>query len=380
MWRLAEDTISSDDLRALTDWLLTSPPLTQGGLVRQFESDWSQWLGVEHSVMVGSGTAANLAAILALELKLQKKPRVGVSAVTWATNVTPSMLLGHEITVFDVDRSSLGVSPEQVTEAMRNGDLDALFVTHLLGFDALTDEILSVAEETGTLILEDCCESHGACHGNHRVGTFGLFSTFSFYYGHHMSTIEGGIICTNDAEFADLLRLIRSHGLARESARFEEYCSENSTIDPEFLFVIPGLNLRSSELNAFLGCRQLLELDARIVARNRNFQEFIESAPPGVFTGYRLEGISSFAIPLIVEDQSKLAAVKSGLRELEIEYRPVVAGNLLRQPFLAAGRVQERETPVADWVHQNGIYVGNGPHVTEKDVRMLTERLKQILI
>jgi CDP-6-deoxy-D-xylo-4-hexulose-3-dehydrase len=377
MWRLAEDTIGHDDIDALADWLRTYPRLTQGELVREFEAAWSDWLGVAHSVMVSSGTTANMALMMAVEHRLGRKPRVGVSAVTWATNVSPSILLGHDLVVFDVNRATLGIETEQVVPAMDRGEIDVLFVTHLLGFNSLTAEIIDAADRNSVVILEDVCESHGARYGNRKAGTIGLGSSFSFYFGHHMSTIEGGMLSTDDAAFADTLRLIRAHGLARESAEFESYAGANPDLDPRFLFILPGLNFRSSDLNAFLGLRQLALLDGRIASRNRNLELLLDQAPGGIWTEYETAGVSSFALPLIAEGPREAAAVRRVTEALAVESRPIVAGNLTKQPFMRGVPYATQGTAVADHIHRYGLYVGNGHHVDAAMVGELTRRLSE---
>lgn len=377
MWQLAEDTITHAEIDRLAAWLGTYPRLTQGPLVAEFESAWSDWLGVEESVMVSSGTTANMVMMMALERRLARKPRIGVSAVTWSTNITPSLLLGHEIVVFDVDRRTLGIDPAQAIASIQAGSIDALFVTHLLGFDALDDGVLEAANAAGVIILEDVCESHGARHGDTKAGTVGLASSFSFYFGHHMSTIEGGIVSTDDEEFADEVRLLREHGLARASKNSQVYENRYPDIDPRFLFVAPGLNFRSSDLNAFLGLTQLESLDERIKIRNANLETFLAHAPAGLWIDYRTDGASSFAFPLIAEDGGAAAAIRRAVDALDIESRPVVAGNLLKQPFMHTATVEAMPTPTADHIHELGLYVGNGHHVDASMVRAMTEAIRQ---
>jgi len=380
MWNLAEQTITAAELQSLADWLVVAPRLTQGEKVLQFEAAWSDWLGAAHSVMMSSGSTANFALVVAAASRVSReRPRIGVSAVTWPTNVTPSMLLGHEVVVFDVDRHTLGIDSHAACDAMERQDLDILFITHLLGLNALDETLIETAERNNVILLEDCCEAHGARMGGRRVGTCGLASTFSFYYGHHMSTIEGGMVSTDDPELADQLRLIRSHGLARESRRFEDHVARHSDIDPQFLFIEPGLNFRSTELNAVLGLSQLPALEDRIEHRNRNMRQFLDDAPDWLWTEYRTEGLSSFALPLISEDQEGAHRARRAVDDLGIERRPVVAGNLLKQPFFrhSEARVAHGGTPVADHVHSFGMYLGNGPHVSPEMVEQLTERLVQ---
>jgi len=358
MWNLAKDTISHSDIEALADWLGTYPQLTQGDMVRRFEEAWSEWLGVSGSVLMSSGTTANFALMAVVEQRLKRKPRVGVAAVTWPTNVTPSILLGHELVVFDVDRRTLGVNEEQVCAAMRRREIDILFVTHLLGLNALTDQIIETARDKGVILLEDCCEAHGAYHGNQKVGTFGLGSTFSFYFGHHMSTIEGGMVSTNDPGLADELRRFRAHGQPAPGV---------------FSFVSAGLNFRSTEINAFLGLRQLKRLDQRIEQRNRNMETFLSGIPSWLWSDFRTEGMSSFALPLIAKSTTGAVIVKRVVERLGIESRPVVAGNIMRQPFMRD--YQTHPMWVADEIHDRGIYVGNGPHVNLSMVEALTGEL-----
>lgn len=381
MWKLAEDTLSQEDLDALADWLRTGPRLTQGPLVREFEEAWSQWLGVAESVFVSSGTTANFALVHAGARRTGRtRPRVGVAAVTWSTNVSPSLLLGHEVVVFDVDRHTLGVDESQVLRAIEQDRIDILFVTHLLGFDALTPAILDAVEASGVVLIEDCCEAHGARHGERSVGTLGLGSTFSFYYGHHMSTIEGGMVSTDDPDLADEIRLMRAHGLARESARFEDHASRHPDVDRRFLFLMPGLNFRSTELNAFLGLRQLESLDQRIGHRNANMTRFLERVPAWLWSDFHTDGMSSFALPLVAHDPSLRIAVEGVTARLGVESRPVVAGNLLEHPFVEGHSVEpfEGPPPVAGHVHRAGLYVGNGHHVTGAIVDELCDALASI--
>lgn len=381
MWTLAEDTITGEDLDSLADWLRTYPRLTQGALVREFERAWASWLGVPYSVMMSSGSVANFALTALVSRRVERpRARIGVAATTWSTNVSPALLLGADVVVFDVNRRTLGVDEERVCAAMDEDRLDVLFLTHLLGFNAMTPGIVESAQRNGVLVLEDACESHGARYRDQKVGTIGLGSTFSFYFGHHMSTIEGGMVSTSDGTLADDLRMMRSHGLARESALFDEHVRASPDVDPRFLFVQAGLNFRSTEVNAFLGLRQLTSVDERIGARNRNLMELLETLPEGLWSDFLVDGVSSFALPLIADDRATARAVRSTVETLAIESRPVVAGNLLRHPFLRHESVElyGGDAPVADHVHDCGIYVGNGHHVTPQMVRELTDHLARL--
>lgn len=379
MWKLAEDTLSDEDIDALADWLREHHQLTQGQQVRAFERAWASWLGVADAVFVSSGTTANFALLAVAGRRVSgRRPRTGVAAVTWSTNVTPALMLGHEVSIFDIDPSTLGVDAAAVCAAMDRGELDILFVTHLLGFNALDEEIVAAAHRNGVILLEDCCEAHGARMGDAKAGSIGSGSSFSFYFGHHMSTIEGGMIATDDLGLADELRLMRAHGLARESAHYDDLAAQHPEIDPRFLFVQSGLNFRSTELNAFLGLRQLRLLDDRIAQRNRNLDALLETAPPWLRTEYRTDGVSSFALPLIGTDARAVATIRSTTDSMGIESRPVVAGNLARQPFIREHDVRlVGPLSNADEVHRFGVYVGNGHHVTTDMVHQLTRGLAE---
>jgi CDP-6-deoxy-D-xylo-4-hexulose-3-dehydrase len=331
--------------------------------------------------MVSSGSTANLALMSALRDPGDPVPlRIGAAAVTWPTNVTPGMLLGHETVLLDVDRATLGIDTAVTTKAIEANEVNVVFVTHLLGFNALSQDLVEVCSAHEVPILEDCCEAHGARFGEKKVGSVGHGSTFSFYFGHHMSTVEGGMINTDNDDLADRLRMIRNHGMARSSRRFEEYARENPTIDRRFLFVLAGMNYRSTEINAFLGLRQLDLIDGRIDQRNANLRRFLEEAPEWIWTDYEIEGVSSFALPLISMDQIGFEKASLVVNELGIESRPVVAGNLIAQPFarqFARLKARPDDLPTAHHIHQFGLYVGNGHHVTPDMVSDLCTALRK---
>lgn len=384
MWKLAEDTITEKDIADLIGWLNTNPKLTQGDLVKQFEKEWAAWCDVKHAIMVSSGTTANMMLILGAQYYLNKKNlNIGVAAVTWSTNWTPALAFNHKLVVFDVDKHHLGVDEAQVINAIKSKSIDVLFVTHLLGFNCLTENIIAEAKANNVILLEDCCESHGVEFNDKKVGQFGLGGSFSSYYGHHMSTIEGGFVITNDDRFNDLMRLIRSHGLARESPNFEDYKKQYPDIDPQFLFILPGFNFRSSDLNARLGLSQLQKLDDRIKVRNDNLSTFLQNLPDEYWKDYNLTGASSFSLPLISKTQRGFDVAKKVAMELDIEHRPIVGGNLLKQPLakwaLDHDLLTNEPTPVSDHVHSYGLYLGNGHHVNEKLILEFCLKLKEEL-
>lgn len=387
MWQLAEDTIDQHDLDALADWLKTHPHLTQGPEVRAFEAAWADWCHSPHAVFTSSGTTANL-ALVALAAERADKPayreRVvfGCAALTWSTNLTPALLLGHDLHLFDVDPRTLGVDKAQVCEAIRQRHIDVLFVTHLLGLSAFggDDEILNCAAEHGVVVIEDACEAPGATHQGRKLGTLGLGGTYSFYYGHHMSTIEGGMIVTHDERLDDALRLFRAHGLARESRHYDDLASAHPDIHRAFLFIRAGLNLRNSDVGAFLGQRQLGRLDTAIARRNDNLAHFLRHLPEGYWRDFATEGVSSFSLPLIADTPARADATLKVVSRLGIEHRPVVGGDLSQQPFLTpyGDRVSKSPLDVTRHIHRCGIYVGNHGRLTTDPIDQLCAALAEL--
>ncbi|MDT0442710.1 DegT/DnrJ/EryC1/StrS family aminotransferase [Streptomyces johnsoniae] len=377
-WRLADHTISREDLAALADWLGSDPWLAQGKLVADLERRWSERIGVRGSVMVNSGSSANLAALVAAGRAKPGPLRVGAPAVARATTISPALLLGHEVVLFDVDRTTLGIDSAAACAAMERGEIDVLFVVHLLGLNALTPDLVATAARHGVILLEDCCEAAGTRFADAHVGTAGLAGTFSFYFGQHVATVEGGMVSSDDPEVLDGLRLLRSHGLAGESEHFDRFAADHPDVDPRFLFMVPGLNLRSTDLNALLGLRQLDRLDGAIRRRNANLAHFLRVLPPYLWRDYATEGASSFTLPLIAEDTDGARRARSAAERLGIEARPIVAGNLLAQPFVrTSDRVRAAApTPVADHVHRHGFYIGNGPHVSAEMLDALGAALR----
>jgi len=367
--------ITAADRAALAEFITKTDRLTMGVLVREFEAAWSRWLGCRYSVMVNSGSSANLLLLAAMK-ELHGTCGVVCQAVTWATNVSPVVQFGYDLHLTDVNLRNLGPDPAQLDAVLAKTGARIVFLTHLLGFPALTSELLEVCGRHGATLLEDCCESHGASFQGARVGTFGSGSTFSFFYGHHMSTIEGGMISTDREDVYHKLLLLRSHGLTRELPVPQIVPG----VDPRFTFLLHGFNVRPTEINAFLGLRQLTRLDQAIEVRNRNLRSWLSTLDPVTFhTDFDLSGISSFSLPLILSKDCTrpLSEVRQVLDELGVESRPVISGNIARQPFLSEYQ-GSRLLPNADWIHERGLYVGNDPSVSEEQVRTVARKLNTV--
>lgn len=383
-WPLMEDTITLKDRLKMSLFLLTSSRLTNGPKVREFESAWSKWLGVKHSLYVSSGSTANSLLMSAVKeyYGLRDGDKVLVPATTWMTNVAPVFQAGLQPIFCDINLGNFSFDLNELKHvASVHPDIKVIFITHLIGLSSDVERIREIFPDA--LILEDVCESHGVegLNGKKR-GTDSVGSTFSFYFGHHMTTIEGGMVCTNNTELYELMRMKRSHGMAREASSeyFNQYANENPDIDKMFLFMTDGYNFRNHEVCAVLGLSQLKRLDRNIQIRRDNYKRFHSSLVH--VDGYRIpyyqKGNSSFSFPIITyKDNIKI--LKEVLKKNEIEYRPIISGNLLRHPAFKKYKLcTEREIPNVEILHTKGLYVGNSQFVTSKKVDRLIQILEEV--
>ena len=266
-WPLMHGNISNYDLELVKNLFdQDNPKLTQGPRVKEFEKEWSKWLGVKHSIFVNSGSSANLLTLSALKILYPEGGEIIVPALTWSSDVISIYKSGFVPRFVDINLETLGLNDEKVLDSI-NSKTIAVFITHCQGYNALTDNLLTSLRKKNIHLIEDVCESHGAKHNNCKLGTFGLMSNFSFYYAHHMSTIEGGMICTNNEELSDILRCLRGHGLVREmenEKRKETIIKMYPELNPEFIFMYQGFNVRNNEISAIIGLNQLKSLDIKI--------------------------------------------------------------------------------------------------------------------
>jgi CDP-6-deoxy-D-xylo-4-hexulose-3-dehydrase len=273
----------------------------------------------------------------------------------------------------------LAVDYEQVRQAI-TPRTRAIFVAHLLGFPADIDKLKEIIAERNIVILEDCCETQGGTINGNKVGNHGLGGTFSFYWGHHMTTVEGGMVCTNDTELYKLLLLKRSHGLARE---LPEDChgaikAQYPDIDFNFLFLTDGFNVRNTEFNAVLGVEQLRRIDSYIDIRNKNYQAFLAECnkyQDHLLTLHK-SGMSSFVLPFFFKNKTYKAKFQEAIRTAGIESRPLISGNLLRQPFLIK-HLAKGNFCNAEFIHENAFYIGNNQFVDEARLDVLFKLMNE---
>ena len=373
-----------EDVRLLFDE--NDPKLTQGPKVRHFEKKWSDWLGTKYSIFVNSGSSANLLSLTALKILYPKGGEIIVPALTWSSDIVSVIKSGFVPKFVDINLKTLGLDENKIIENINEKTI-AVFITHCQGYNALSDNLLNYLKKHKIHLIEDVCESHGAKHKNIKLGNFGLMSNFSFYYAHHMTTIEGGMICTNDEEIADLIRCLRGHGLLREMSnekRKHSLISQYQNLNPEFIFLHAGFNMRNDEISAIIGINQLKRLDSNIIKRNLNYHYFFDKMKnKNIFNNFFDDGISNYAINLISKFQDKKFFKKlvKLLDELNIEYRIGSAGggNQLRQPYLKNSNFSvDINLPVTDHVHFYGLYIGNFPELQRENIDHLVNKINEL--
>ena len=383
-WPLINDNVTEQDKKVMSNFILNSNRFTNGPKVKEFEQVWSDWLGVKHSVMVNSGASANYISI-AMVKELVGKGEVIVPPIGWVSDISSVAQLGMTPVFVDVSLSNFNITAENIKQAI-TPKTKAIVLVHTLGFPAINDEIIQIAKDNNLILIEDCCEAHGATYKGQRVGSFGDISLFSFYFGHHITTIEGGTICVNDDKLYDLAKLFRSHGMTREASPElqKEYQLKYPDLNPLFTFAVAGFNMRSSELNAVLGIEQMNRLDYNIKRRRENLDVWLDNLNSSKFmTFFTRQGNSNFALPLMMQSitRNKLKDVCFILENEGVEYRLGTAGggNQARQPYLK--KFPHRINGVltqADYIHDYALYIGNHTDLTHDQITNLCKKLNNV--
>lgn len=375
---LMRNNIAREDLDAVIAHLRQDDPiLTNGPQCVAFEQEWSKWLGVKYSVFVNSGASANLLSMALLKIRHPEGGEVIVPPLTWISDVATVLQNGFTPVFADIDPRTLAMAPQQILAKITD-QTRAVFLTHVQGFDGLTDGLIAELDKRGIPLIEDVCESHGATHNGRRLGSIGWMSNFSFYYAHHMSTIEGGMVCTDDAEVYQQIRMLRSHGMVRESNDADcrtAWREANPELNPDFIFAYPAYNVRNTEIGAIMGRSQLKRLDANVLRRTQNLQRFLERIDDKRYqTDFKLEGSSNYAFNLIMKaaDPEYVQRLMATMRETGIEFRRGSAGggNQLRQPYLRGIVPKDHHLafPHTEHVHFYGFYIGNFPDLRDDEI------------
>jgi len=375
---LMRNNILREDLDAVIEHLKQEDPiLTHGANVRAFEAEWSEWLGVKYSVFVNSGASANLLSMAVLKIRHPEGGEVITPPLAWVSDVASVLQNGFTPVFADIDPASLAMDPAQILSKITD-KTRAVFLTHVQGFDGLTDHLLEELERRGIPLIEDVCESHGATHNGRRLGSLGWMSNFSYYYAHHMSTIEGGMVCTNDPDVYQQVRMLRSHGMVRESNDANvraDYQSANPDLNPDFIFAYAAYNTRNTEIGGIMGRSQLRRLDDIVTRRTENLHRFLRTIDSSRYrTDFKLEGSSNYAFNLILKhaDDDLVQRLMTRLREAGIEFRRGSAGggNQVRQPYLKGIVPTDHHLafPQTEHVHFYGFYIGNFPDLKDDEV------------
>ena len=361
--------------------------LTQSKKVLEFEKKWSKWLGVKYSIFVNSGSSANYLTMLALKIIHGEKGEVIVPSLTWVSDIVSVINNGFKPVFVDINLDNLCMDETHLLKSLTK-KTKAVFITHAQGFNGLSENLLKVLKKRKILLIEDVCESHGATFNGRKLGSFGEISNFSFYYAHHLSTIEGGMICTNNKKIYETVRMLRSHGMVRESGNdiFEkQMIKKYSDLSPKFIFMYPGFNMRNNEISAIIGINQLKRLDYNNRLRSKNFAFFLKNLDPNIYkTDFNLEGNSNYAFPLILRkvsfrmrDKLEKLMIKSG-----IEFRRGNAGggNQLRQPYLKkyVKGINFNRFKNVEHVHFFGYYIGNYPSLKTKKINKICNILNSL--
>ena len=389
-WQLINDSITKDDKTALIEHInIDGIRFTQGSRVRQFEKEWSEWLGVKHSVFVNSGASANYIMVSILK-EIKGYGEVIVPTLGWVSDISPVVNLGLKPVFVDVSLETFSTDIEKIIPLINENTI-GLTLVHCLGFNSISQQIIDLCKDKGIFLIEDCCEAHGATYKGDKVGTFGDVSNFSFYFGHHMTTIEGGMVCTNDDDIYQYAKMFRSHGMTRlDYLQNDElgmnlqkkYESLYPDLNPLFTFAVPGYNMRNQELNAIIGSSQLPRLDYNIQRRVENLKTWVDNLDSEkFFTDYELEGNSNFALPLIIlnEDKNRLLRVCDILKRNEVEYRIGTAGggNQAKQPYLEKYDFVAGFIPNSDYIHHYSLYIGNHPEIGKEKIIDLCYKLNK---
>ena len=383
MIRLAENTISQDELIALAEWIPTTSQLTKGPLVIEFEKKFASYIGTKHCVMVNSGSSANLLmAYSLLQGDYLKNKKVVVPAVSWITTLSPFLQFGFEIFLCDSNNKNLGIDIIELEQLFIKENPSLLIIVHVLAHLNDMDEINRLCEKYNVLLIEDACEALGTSNIDFKkAGNLSLAGSFSFYYGHHISTIEGGAVTTNDTKLYNLMLSIRSHGWSRDVDGFyKEKWKNEFNIDKVrefYTFYYPGFNLRSTDLNAFLGLSQLGRIDEIVSVRQNNYNLYSKYLGDKYWKQEsQFNQLSSFAYGTIVENREE---VFNYLKSNNIEVRPLICGSMGKQPFWIK-KFGYKPLKTADIIHDYGLYLPNHLYINEENIKFITEKFKEVAI
>ncbi len=373
--------------QALADFIIKTPKLSMDEKCAEFEVEFSKKQGRKFGVLFNSGGSANLAMLQALKNlgKLKDGDKVGFSALTWSTNTMPIIQMGLVPVPIDCELETLNVMSINLLERLSEVKLQALFITNVLGFTGDLDNIKKICDEKGIILLEDNCESLGSeLTSGVKAGNYSLGSSFSFFVAHHMSTIEGGMVCSDDEDFVEMLKIVRANGWDRNLTAFQQSkWRKKYNIESEFIakytFYDLGFNFRPTEITGFLGLTQLKYLDSNIKVRESNYlriEKIISSNSDLILLKHdHLNVLSTFAIPILCKTKELREKYLFQFSGAGIEIRPMIAGNMQKQPFYSKYVQDKYDLPNSNFIHDCGFYCGNYPELSETDLETISSCL-----
>ena len=380
MINLVKDTINSNDIDRLVDWLKTYPRLTKGPVTLEFEEKFSKWLGRKYSVFCNSGSSANLLMLSALQQGgYLKNNKVVVPSVAWATDLAPVIQLGLDPTLCDSNFNDLSVDLYHLEQIFKEQSPSVLMFVSVLGLVPDMDKVVELCNKYDVILLEDTCESMGCEYRGRKLGTFGSMSSFSTFFGHHISTIEGGLISTDDKKLYELLVSIRSHGWDRDlSTETQNKLQKDwgvSEFNSLYTFYYSGFNLRSTDLQAYIGLTQIDKLKDWGERREYNYNLYQELIENNYWKPKTQEHsfTSNFAYPVIHPERDTIV---EKLRANEVEVRPMICGSMGTQPFYAKEYGVLKLPNVTD-IDEFGFYVPNHPKLTIEQIKFISNIINE---
>lgn len=379
-YHLAEDTINRGDIDRLIAWLKTYPRLTKGTVNNEFEEKWSHWAGKKYSVFCNSGSSANLLMFYALlrSGKLANK-KIILPSVGWATTLAPAIQFGFEPLLCEADPDTFGLDLNHLESLLKEHLPSTVVLIQVLGVPHKMPELLRLKEKYGFFLLEDACAAVGSSGYGKKLGSFGDMGAFSFYFGHQMSTIEGGMVVTEDKEFHNQLLMLRSHGWSKDldRAAHEELIQKYGIDDfhQPFVFYEPGFNLRSTDLNAYIGLGQLEKLDDASSKRHTNhvlYQKYLGEYFDTQCWEDSKAVVASISFGVVAKDTEQRRVIVKALEENAIETRIFSAGNLGLHPFWY-NRYGKASFTMADRIHHSGFFLPNHPALKPEDVAFISQ-------
>ena len=383
---LMVNNITLEDRINAANFIKNNKVFTQSKKVLEFEKKWSNWLGVKYSVFVNSGSSANFLTMTALKI-IYGGGEIIVPPLTWSSDIVSVINNDFKPVFVDIQMKNLSMNSKEVIKKITK-KTKAVFITHAPGFNGVSDDLLKFIKKRKIILIEDVCESHGATFKGKKLGTFGLASNFSFYYAHHLSTIEGGMVCTNNKKFYEIVRMLRGHGMLRESGNvnFEKrIIKKYKNLSPKFIFLYPGFNMRNNEISAVIGINQLKRLDINNRLRALNLKYFLEKLDKKIFfLEYDLIGNSNYAFPVILRSNNikKRNKLEKIMNKFNIEFRRGNAGggNQMRQPYIKnyVRGINIKKFKNVEHVHNFGYYIGNFPSLKKDKILKLAAILNSL--